>query len=217
MQMIMNSGGIAATNAYLIADEQTGQAVIFDAPDHTVAPLVDEAVKRGWDIIGLWLTHGHFDHLADHALVTKKFPNAKVLIHELDEPRLQKPGTKMFPLTFSIPPRNADGYVSDGQKLQLGSMEVQVIHTPGHAPGHVMYYFPQQAILVGGDLIIGGSVGRTDLPDADYATLQKSIRRIMQLPPETQLLPGHGGPSTLADEMRDNPYVQEAMTLKKEK
>jgi len=90
-------------------------------------------------------------------------------------------------------------------------MEVQVIHTPGHSPGHVMYYFPEQSLLVGGDLIIGGSVGRTDLPDANYATLQKSIRRIMQLAPQTQLLPGHGGPSTLADEMRDNPYVQEAM------
>lgn len=211
MQMIMNTGGIAATNAYLIADEQSGQAVIFDAPDHTVAPLVDEAVKRGWDVVGLWLTHGHFDHLADHALVTKKFPNAKVLIHKLDEPRLQKPGSAMFPLTFSIPPRDADGHVTDGQKLQLGSMEVQVFHTPGHSPGHVMYHFPKQSVLIGGDLIIGGSVGRTDLPDADYATLQKSIRRIMQLAPETQLLPGHGGPSTLADEMRDNPYVQEAM------
>jgi glyoxylase-like metal-dependent hydrolase (beta-lactamase superfamily II) len=211
MQMIMNTGGIAATNAYLIADEKTGQAVIFDAPDHTVAPLVEEAVKRGWDVVGLWLTHGHFDHLADHALVTEKFPNAKVLIHKLDEPRLQKPGNAMFPLTFSIPPRSADAHVTDGQKLQLGSMEVQVIHTPGHSPGHVMYYFPDQSLLVGGDLIIGGSVGRTDLPDADYATLQNSIRRIMQLPPQTQLLPGHGGPSTLADEMRHNSYVQEAM------
>ena len=199
MQMIMNTGGIAATNAYLIADEQTGQAVIFDAPDHTVAPLVDEAVKRGWDVIGLWLTHGHFDHLADHAVVTKAFPGAKVLIHKLDEPKLQNPKSRMFPLPFVIPPRSADGHVTDGQKLQLGSMEVQVIHTPGHSPGHVMYYFPEQSLLVGGDLIIGGSVGRTDLPDANYATLQKSIRRIMQLAPQTQLLPGHGGPSTLAD------------------
>jgi glyoxylase-like metal-dependent hydrolase (beta-lactamase superfamily II) len=211
MQMIINTGGIAATNAYLIADEQSGQAVIFDAPDHTVAPLVDEAVKRGWDVVGLWLTHGHFDHLADHAVVTNKFPNAKVLIHQLDEPKHQKPGTKMFPLTFSIAPRNADAHVIDGQKLQLGSMEVEVIHTPGHSPGHVMYYFPKQSVLIGGDLIIGSSVGRTDLPDADHAVLQNSIRRIMQLPPQTQLLPGHGGSSTLADEMRDNPYVQEAM------
>jgi glyoxylase-like metal-dependent hydrolase (beta-lactamase superfamily II) len=212
MQLVMNTGGIAATNCFLIADEQTKQAVIFDAPDHTVAPLVDEAVKRGWDVIGLWLTHGHFDHLADHAVVTAKFPNAKVLIHPLDEPKMQNPVSSIFPLPFKIPPRSADGHVGDGQTLKLGSMEVQVIHTPGHAPGHVMFYFPKEQVLVGGDLIIGGSVGRTDLPDSSYEQLQQSIRRVMKLPPETQLLPGHGGPSTLAEELRDNPYVREAIS-----
>ena len=74
MQILMNTGGIATTNAYLVADEVSKQAVIFDAPDSTVAPLLDEAVKRGWDVIGLWLTHGHFDHVADHAVVTRRFP-----------------------------------------------------------------------------------------------------------------------------------------------
>src|SRR5438445_9576293 len=107
MQLIMTTGGIASTNCYLIADETTNQAVLFDAPDHTVAPLLDEAQKRGWDIIGLWLTHGHFDHLADHAKVTERFPNAKVLIHALDEPKLQDPRSSMFPLPFVIPPRSA--------------------------------------------------------------------------------------------------------------
>src|SRR5689334_4759932 len=98
MQILTNNGGLAATNAFLIADEQTKQAVLFDAPDHTVGPLLAEAKARGYDLIGLWLTHGHFDHIADHAEVTKGFPNAKVLMHSLDVPKLRKPGSSMFPL-----------------------------------------------------------------------------------------------------------------------
>lgn len=207
----MNTGGIARTNAYLVADEQTGRAVIFDAPDHTVAPLLDEAQRQGWDVVGLWLTHGHFDHIADHTLVTQRFPQARVLIHRLDEPKLLRPNSSVFALPFVIPPRQADGYVCDGQPLQLGSLPVECIHTPGHAPGHVMYHFPTEKTLIGGDLIICGAVGRTDLPDSDPAALAASIRRVMQLPPETQLLPGHCEPSTLADERANNPYVTEAL------
>src|SRR6202035_2880940 len=197
MQIISNTGGLASTNSYLIADEAAKQAVIFDAPDNTVGPLLDEAQRHGWDVIGLWLTHGHFDHIADHALVTQRFPNAKVLMHALDEPKLKNPRSSMFQLPFTIPARSADVLVADGQKLTLGSMEVEVIHTPGHAPGHVMYHFPAEKVLVGGDLIIMGAVGRTDLPDADFGTLQKSIRRVMQLDPDTLLLPGHGTTSKL--------------------
>src|SRR5215468_10552682 len=105
MQILMNNGGIASTNCYLVADEPAKQAVLFDAPDHTTAPLLDEAKKRGWDVIGLWLTHGHFDHVADHAVVTRAFPTAKVLIHPLDEPRMKDPRamTTMFALPFTIP------------------------------------------------------------------------------------------------------------------
>src|SRR4051812_13447181 len=190
----MNTGGIAVTNGFLVADEGTKQAVIFDAPDHTVAPLLEEAVRQGFDVIGLWLTHGHFDHVADHKVVTDGFPGAKVLIHRLDEPKLLEPGSRFFPLPFVIPPRKADAYVEDGQVLELGNLRAKVIHTPGHAPGHVMYHFENEGVLVGGDLIIGGSVGRTDLPDANHADLEASISKVMKLPLETTLLPGHGQP-----------------------
>jgi glyoxylase-like metal-dependent hydrolase (beta-lactamase superfamily II) len=212
MIVIMNTGGIAGTNCYLIADEASKRAVIFDAPDHTVAPLLAEAETRGFDIIGLWLTHGHFDHVADHELVTKRFPAAKVLIHRLGEPKLIDPHSDVFQLPFVIPPRKADAYVEDGQELTLGSLKARVIHAPGHAPGHVMYYFAEQGVLVGGDLIIGGSIGRTDLPDSDHAEMERSIQKVMQLPVETKLLPGHGDMSTLADEARDNPYVREILS-----
>jgi glyoxylase-like metal-dependent hydrolase (beta-lactamase superfamily II) len=213
MQILMNTGGVAQTNCYLLADESAGKAVLFDAPDNTAGRLLEDALRRGWDVVGLWLTHGHFDHMADHAEVKSRFPKAQVLIHKLDEPKLQNPHiqTALFGLPFRIPPRSADAYVEDGQILQLGALRVDVIHTPGHAPGHVMYHFPDERVLVGGDLIIGGSVGRTDLPDSDHAALEASIRRVMRLPADTRLLPGHGDPSTLGEELESNPYVREAM------
>ena len=211
MKIVQNTGGIASTNCYLIADETSGQAVIFDAPDHTVAPLIRSAKTNGWDVVGLWLTHGHFDHLADHAEVRAAFPDAKILIHRLEEPRLQHPNTKFFPLPFTIPPGSADGFLEDGQELNIGTLKLNVIFTPGHSPGHVMFHFPAEKVLVGGDLIICGAVGRTDLPGSDHSVLNASIRRVMQLPPETRLLPGHCEPSTLSEELAGNPYVKQAV------
>lgn len=213
MMVFMNTGGIATTNCFLVADEEAKQAVLFDAPDGTAGRLLDEATKRGWDVIGLWLTHGHFDHIADHQAASRRFPSAKVLIHRLDEPKLLRPNSSIVPLPFTIPPGKPDGFVEDGDTLSLGSLRAKVIHTPGHAPGHVMYHFAEQQTLVGGDLIIAGAVGRSDLPDSDPAALYRSIRRVMELPPETRLLPGHGRPGTLGDELRSNPYVRAAMGL----
>src|SRR3982751_3157156 len=158
MIVLMNTGGIATTNCFLVADEEAKQAVLFDAPNDTAAALLDEAKRRGWDVIGLWLTHGHFDHVADHLEVTARFPAAKVLIHRLDQPKLLRPNSSIFALPFTIAPRHPDGYLEDGQSLSIGGLSVKVIHTPGHAPGHVMFHFPDEKMLIGGDLIIGGAV-----------------------------------------------------------
>ena len=201
------------TNSFLIADESAKQAVLFDAPDHTTGPLLDEATRRGWNLAGLWLTHGHFDHFADHAVVKERLPGARVLLHVLDEAKAQHPDlqTRMFGLPFRIPPVKPDGYVTDNQQLMIGAIEVTVIHTPGHSPGHVAYHFPGEQLIVGGDLIIGGSVGRTDLPDSNHRQLEASIRRVMALPPATRLLGGHGRSTTLEEERQQNPFVQEAL------
>lgn len=211
MKILTKTGGLASTNCHLVADEDSKQAVIFDAPNDTTAPLLNEAQRRGWDVIGLWLTHGHWDHIADHAAVTARFPNARVLIHALDAPKLADPRSMMFMLPFAIPPRNADEHVTDGQTLALGKLRVEVIHTPGHAPGHVMYHFPAQKTLIGGDLIIGGSIGRYDLPDCSYDDLCRSIQRVMKLAPETKLFAGHGPPTTLEREMSENFALREAL------
>ena len=204
-----NTGGIAGTNCILVADEAARQAVMFDAPDHTTEPLLAEAAKRGWDLIGLWLTHGHFDHFADHAVVNGRFPGAKVLIHAGDAAKIEDPAlqTRLFRLPLTIPPRRPDGLLVDGQELRIGSLEVRVMHTPGHSAGHVVYYFPQENLLIGGDLIIGGSIGRTDLPDSDPEAMQASLRRVMALPDPTRLLGGHGPATTLGEERRTNPFL----------
>ena len=210
MKIISNTGGVFATSAYLVVDEPTAQAVLFDAPNDTTGPLLDLAQRNGLDLIGLWLTHGHIDHIADHAVVTARFPNAKLLIHPLDEPKLRDPRS-MYALPFDTPGRSADAHLADGQLLHIGANEVRVLHTPGHSPGHVAFHLPAEDVLIGGDLILMGAVGRTDFPDCSFPDLQASLRRVMRLPPHTQLLPGHGHPSLLSDEAAENPYVQQAL------
>jgi hydroxyacylglutathione hydrolase len=110
-----------------------------------------------------------------------------------------------------IPPGKSDRVLEDGDELRLGSMTARVIHTPGHSPGHVCYYFAEQNLLVSGDLIIMGAIGRTDLPDCDPAAMDESLRKIMRLPDETVLLPGHGDMSSIRDERANNEYVQMAL------
>ena len=117
----------------------------------------------------------------------------------------------MFQLPMVIPPLKADAHVTDNQKLSIGSLEVVVIHTPGHSPGHVAYHFPKEKVLVGGDLIIGGSIGRTDMPDSDHRQMEASVRRVMALPAATRLLGGHGPATTLGQERQTNPFVQEIL------
>jgi hydroxyacylglutathione hydrolase len=213
MILLTNTGGVAMTNCFLIADEAAKQAVLFDAPDHTTEPLLTRAAERGWELIGLWLTHGHFDHFADHAVVRRMFPAARILLHALDEPKTQHPEvqTRLFQLPLEIPSVTPDAHVSDNQKLHIGSLEVTVIHTPGHSPGHVAYHLPGEQLLIGGDLIIGGSVGRTDLPDSDPEQMVASIRRVMRLPPATRLLGGHGDFTTLKEERLNNYFVREML------
>jgi glyoxylase-like metal-dependent hydrolase (beta-lactamase superfamily II) len=210
MIVLTKTGGVAMTNCFLVADEQAKQAVLFDAPDHTVAPLLDEAVRRGWDVKGLWLTHGHFDHFADHTVVRQRFPNAKILAHAQETDKTSHPDIqlRLFSLPLIIQPLVIDEFVTEGQELKIGSIEVRVMHTPGHSPGHVVYHFPKEKLLIGGDMIIGGAVGRTDFPDSDHQDMIASLLRIMQLPSDTRLLGGHGEATTLQEERETNYFLQ---------
>ncbi len=208
MKISTNTGGLAATNAYLIADETTGDAAIIDAPQDTVLPLLNVAKHHHWNIRCLLLTHGHWDHISDHKVVTDAYPNAKVLIHALDEPKLITPGSLIFSLPYTIPPRNADGYLEDGRTISIGKLEFQIIFTPGHSPGHVVLYCPTESLLIAGDLLFAGAIGRTDLPDSDPTAMEISLQRIAQLPDNTSVRPGHGPPTTIGKEKRSNPFLQ---------
>jgi glyoxylase-like metal-dependent hydrolase (beta-lactamase superfamily II) len=119
--------------------------------------------------------------------------------------------TRLFGLPFTIPPCRPDLLLTGGERLEVGSLEAVVIHTPGHSPGHVVYHFPKENLLIGGDLIIGGSIGRTDLPDSDPVEMGASLRKVMALPDQTRLLGGHGRSTTLGEERRRNPFVREAL------
>ena len=209
MQIHMNTGGLAETNAYLVVDETAKVAALIDAPEGTTASLLALARAHQYDVRYLLLTHGHWDHTSDHKVVTDAFPNVKVLIHKLGEPKLQRPGSTRFQLPYTIEPRNADGYLEDGQKIHIGQVTLAVMHTPGHAAGHVVLYAGAHATLFAGDLLMAGGVGRYDLPDGDLEQLRNSLRRVMLLPDETRVLSGHGPETTIGRERHGNAFIRQ--------
>lgn len=210
MKIHMNTGGPAMTNGYLIIDDASGQAAIVDAPHDATADLVRAAQDSAATVTQLIFTHGHWDHVADHAVVTQAFPAARVLIHPKDEPKLEKPGSSMWQLPFSIPPRKPDGYINDGDTLHIGGIDFVAMYTPGHCVGHVCLYSAAQKLLIAGDLLMAGAVGRYDLPgDGDIELLIASLRRVMQLPDDTRVISGHGEPTTIGNERNGNPFIRE--------
>jgi hydroxyacylglutathione hydrolase len=208
MKTYMNTGGMAETNAYLVVNEATGAAAIVDAPEGTTASLIAIARQQDYDVQYLLLTHGHWDHISDHAVVTEAFPKAQVMIHQLDEPKLQKPGGEFLELPYEIPPRSADAYLEDGGKIHIGNITLAVMHTPGHTAGHVVLYAAEQATLFTGDLLMAGGVGRFDLEGGDEMTLRQSLKRLMLLPDPVKVLSGHGPATTIGKERRENYYLR---------
>jgi hydroxyacylglutathione hydrolase len=209
MKIFSNTGGLAETNAYLIVDEASKSAALIDAPEATTASLLGVAKEHGYNIEYLLLTHGHWDHISDHKVVTNAFPKAKVLIHKLEEPRLINPHSLLFELPYAIEPRSADGYIEDGEKLHVGHITLAAMLTPGHAAGHLVFYASEQATLFAGDLLMAGAVGRYDFPDGNVVTLKKSLQRVLTLPDSTKVLSGHGPDTTIGRERAGNPFIRE--------
>lgn len=212
MKIFSNTGGMAQTNAYLLIDDATAAAAIIDAPQDTTAALIEDARRHNATVTHLLLTHGHWDHISDHQVVTNAFPNARVLIPEIEEPRLLKPTGMNWPLPYEIPPRKADAYLVEGQNVHIGNIALQVIATPGHAAGHVCLYAPasgaQPPVLFAGDLLMAGSVGRYDFADGDLETLKASLRKVLLLPDNTLVLSGHGPETTIGNEKNGNPFIR---------
>jgi len=200
--------GPVMTNAYLVADPGTKEAVVID-PAWDGHLIVEAAEQHGWEIKGIWVTHAHFDHMGGASEVlerlSKKIPMG---LHRDDLPLWQaKGGAPFFGIHFEsnvVPTLE----LSDGQILSLGSNSVEVRHAPGHTRGHVMFYFKEAGALFSGDVIFQGSVGRTDLPGGDWSTLLSSIQKqVLTLPDETRIYSGHGPETTVAREKRTNPFL----------
>ncbi|MBM3145798.1 MAG: MBL fold metallo-hydrolase [Chloroflexi bacterium] len=200
--------GPVITNAYLVADNNTKEAVVID-PAWDGQIILAEAQKRGWAIRCLWVTHAHFDHMGGtKALVDGLIPAPGVALHPNDLPLWRaKGGAPFFGIRFdSITEPNL--MLEHGQKLQLGDHPVEVRHAPGHTRGHVIFYFPEDRALFSGDVIFQGSVGRTDLPGGAWDTLLASIEtQVLTLPDETKVFSGHGPATSVGRERRGNPFL----------
>jgi glyoxylase-like metal-dependent hydrolase (beta-lactamase superfamily II) len=191
--------GPVMTNTYLIADDQSGEAVVID-PAEEGERIVSEAEKRGWRIGSIWLTHAHFDHLGGAAGVADSCsPPPPVALHADDYSlwRMQG-GAGYFGMQVDPGPEPTVD-LQHNQTLHLGEYQFKVLHAPGHSRGHVMFY----------NETFQGSIGRTDLPGGDFATLINSIHtQVLTLPDETRLLNGHGPESTIGEERKYNPFIR---------
>jgi hydroxyacylglutathione hydrolase len=202
--------GPIETNAYLLTQPSTGDAVLVDAPEGIWAKVEPILKKEGCRLSALWITHGHWDHTQGAAEVVRK-SGAKVIAHAADRLLIETPEV-MRPLILPglvVEPTKVDRWVQDGETVDGVGEKARVSHVPGHSEGSVMFYLPGARAAFGGDALFRGSVGRTDLPGGDAALLEKSIRtRIYTLPDETTVFPGHGGPTTVGQEKGTNPHVR---------
>lgn len=200
--------GPLANNTYLAADPTTGEAVAVD-PSFESEPLLTEVAGRGWKLAAVWLTHAHFDHIAGTNLLRDKLgERIPIGLHPADLPLWREHGgAGLFGFSFHAG-EDPTLLLDHGLGLTVGNIPVEVRHTPGHSPGHVVFVVSSAGLVFSGDLIFYRSVGRTDLPGGSSVLLARSIReQIYTLPPETRLLPGHGPETTVGDELKDNPFV----------
>jgi glyoxylase-like metal-dependent hydrolase (beta-lactamase superfamily II) len=200
--------GPVQTNAYLLADTQSGAGVVID-PAWDGEVIVAEAQRRHWQIGQIWLTHAHFDHIAGAAAICRKVvPSPPVALHPDDLPLWKVQGGAPF-FGMQIDPGPAPAIeLAHGQVLTLGSYEFEVRHAPGHTPGHVIFYCAKENLAFCGDVIFGGSIGRTDLPGGSYHILMQSIHsQVLSLPDHTRLLSGHGEATTVGMERQENPFL----------
>jgi hydroxyacylglutathione hydrolase len=200
--------GPAQTNAYLIADQDTGVAAVID-PAWDGHIILAEAQKRDWRIAHLWYTHAHFDHIGGAGAIADALnPLPLVALHPADHTLWKASGGAPL-FGYEIDPGPEPGIdFEHGMHLQLGGTSIVVRHVPGHTPGHVALYCSAENVCFCGDLIFQGSIGRTDLPGGDEEKLFTSIReQIFTLPGETQLLCGHGPRTTVGQEKMYNPFV----------
>lgn len=200
--------GPVQTNVHIVWDEGTKDAVVID-PAWDGDVIAGELKQLGLSLKAIWLTHAHFDHFAGTAsLLSGLKLDVPIVLNsaDLDLWNLDG-GAPFFGLRIERGPK-PNILVEDGDILSVGGYQFEVRHTPGHTPGHVVFYCQDENLLFSGDVIFSGSIGRTDLPGGSYSELMKSIwGKIMSLPDETRLCSGHGPQTSVGAERIENPFL----------
>jgi len=199
-------------NTYLIFDTETSEGVLIDPgmcnalERKTLAEFIE---LHGITIQAIWLTHSHIDHILGLAWSVERF-NCPYFQTKIDHETLT--AAPLYAGLYGLPkvevPEKSYTPIQHGDKVSCGQHSFEVRFCPGHAPGHVVFYHPTLGVL-GGDVLFAGSIGRTDLPGADFATLEISIKKQLYiLPDSTRVYPGHGPYTTIGQEKLNNPYVR---------
>ena len=209
LEVVALETGPLQENAFLLIDRESGDAAIAD-PGDDGDRLIEAIDHAGARLRAIWLTHAHFDHIGAVKALRTHF-EVPVFLHEKDIPMFEAGPFQAasYGLPFDGDEIPAERFV-EGQGLRLGGLSFTVMHTPGHSPGHVTLHGHGVALV--GDCLFAGSIGRTDLPFASTAELSRSLLRIVALPPETRVLPGHGPATTIGEERRSNPYILELLS-----
>ena len=194
-------------NCYLIGDDAKGVAVMVD-PGEEAGRFLSELRRRRWSLEAIWLTHAHIDHILGVAEVRQAHPGVPIHLHPLDRSLydgLPEQGRWMGFAGLEAPPP-ADRELSAGQAMTVGDFSFEVRHVPGHSPGHVA--FIGHGVIIGGDVLFSGSIGRTDLPGGDFSTLMHSIQtEFLPQPDSTIVHSGHGPETTIGVERVSNPFL----------
>lgn len=197
--------GPLQANCYIVGCEETGQGFIVD-PGAQADLILDAVERAGLEITHIFNTHGHVDHIAANRAL-KEALGAALLVHEAGRAEVEQPHPYWAAMVGGVEPSQPDEGMSDGDSYQIGTLTVRVVHTPGHSPACVC--LAVDGVLFTGDTLFAGSVGRTDFPGGDTATLNRSLLRLIEeFPEETVIYPGHGGSSTIGEERRSNPFLR---------
>ena len=194
-------------NCYILGDEASGVGALVD-PGDEAARIAIAVEQTELEIGQILLTHAHIDHIGAVAALADEY-SCPVLIHEEAEPMLQQAPNQalMMGLKFGEVP-SVDGYIADGETLKVGGIELESLYTPGHAPGHLAFHIEDEGMVLAGDALFAGSVGRVDLPGGSMEVLMRSIgEKLLTLPDETQVYPGHGPRTTIGEERANNPFL----------
>ncbi len=201
------TAGNFAENGYVAWCETTGECVVVD-PGACASQMVAAIEAEGSDLVAVLLTHAHLDHVEGLGVI-RDFADVPTYLHPADRPLFDGVPAQAAMFGLQAPALDPpEEEFQDGDTYRFGASAFQVIHTPGHSPGHVILVAADDDLAIVGDLVFAGSVGRTDLPGGDYHALFNSIRRhVLTMSDDTRLLTGHGPPTTVGHERVGNPFL----------